>query len=395
MLVILSSDAVGLRRGGACVLLLAVLAACGKAPPPVPPRGPNIVSTITVSAADVPVNAEFVGQTQSSRLVNIQARVTGFLDRRVYTEGSVVKEGQVLFLMDRKPLQAQLDQARAALQQQQAALQTTRANLDRTKPLVEQDALSQKDLDDATGQFQQASAGVAQAKAQVVQAELNLSYATITSPVDGISSYALQADGTYLSASNSQLTTVAALSPMWVNFSVSENQFQKLHRQIEKGQLKPPADGSYEVEVVLVDGTVFPHKGRITFSEPEYDTKTGTFLVRASVANPNGTLRPNQFVRVRINGAVRPGAIVVPQRAVQQGPKGHFVWILDAGGKAENRPVSVGDWHGEGWFVDEGLQAGDRVIVDGALGLTPGATVQVSQAAAGGGTSGPAPDSPK
>lgn len=375
------------------MLLLAALAGCGKAPPPVPARGPNIVSTITVTAADAPVNAEFVGQTQSSRLVNIQARVTGFLDRRVYTEGSLVKEGQVLFLMDKKPFQAQLDQARAALQQQQAALATTSANLDRTKPLVEQDALSQKDLDDATGQFQQASAGVAQAKAQVVQAELNLSYATIASPVDGISSYALQADGTYLSASNSQLTTVAALSPMWVNFSVSENQFQKLHRQIEKGQLKPPPDGSYEVEVVLVDGTVFPHKGRITFSEPEYDTKTGTFLVRASVANPNGTLRPNQFVRVRINGAMRPGAIVVPQRAVQQGPKGHFVWVLDANGKAENRPVSVGDWHGEGWFINEGLHPGDRVVVDGALGLTPGATVQVSQAAAAvdGAAASPAP----
>jgi membrane fusion protein (multidrug efflux system) len=384
---------IGLRRSGLCVLLVAMLAGCGKAPPQVPARGPNIVSTITVSAADVPVTAEFVAQTQSSRLVNIQARVSGFLDRRVYTEGSLVKEGQVLFLMDRKPFQAQLDQARAALQQQQAALETTRSNLERTKPLVQQDALSQKDLDDATGQFQQASAAVAQAKAQVVQAELNLSYTTITSPVDGISSYALQADGTYLSTSNSQLTTVAALSPMWVNFSVSENQFQNLHRQVEKGQLKPPADGNFEVEVVLVDGTVFPNKGRITFSEPEFDTKTGTFLVRASVANPKGTLRPNQFVRVRVGGAVRPDAIIVPQRAVQQGPKGHFVWVLDAGGKAENRPVTVGDWHGDGWFVNEGLRPGERVVVDGALGLTPGAAVQVSQAASGadgGGAAGPA-----
>jgi membrane fusion protein, multidrug efflux system len=382
-----------LRRGGTCLLLVAALAGCGKAPPPAPTRGPNIVSVMAVTPTDVPVHAEFVAQTQSSRLVNIQARVSGFLDRRVYTEGSLVKEGQVLFLMDRKPFQAQLDQARAALQQQQAALETTRANLERTKPLVEQDALSQKDLDDATGQFQQASAAVAQAKAQVVQAELNLSYTTITSPVDGISSYALQADGTYLSTSNSQLTTVAALSPMWVNFSVSENQFQNLSRQVEKGQLRPPADGNFEVEVVLVDGTVFPDKGRITFSEPEFDTKTGTFLVRASVANPKGTLRPNQFVRVRVGGAIRPGAIIVPQRAVQQGPKGHFVWVLDASGKAENRPVTVGDWHGDGWFINEGLRAGEMVVVDGALGLTPGAAVQVSQApAALGGT---APNPPK
>ena len=182
-----------------------------------------------------------MAQTQSSRAVNIQARVSGFLDRRVYTEGSLVKEGQVLFLMDKKPFQAQLDQAKAALQQQQAAMETAQANLTRTKPLVEQDALSQKDLDDATGQYQQSAAAVEQAKQQVVQAQLNLSYCTITSPVDGISSYAQQADGTYISTSNSQLTTVSVLSPMWVNFSISENQFQSFQDEIKKGLLKPPA----------------------------------------------------------------------------------------------------------------------------------------------------------
>src|SRR5215475_14490710 len=272
------------------LFLVATLAACGKAPQGPPPRGPNNVTVITIAPRDVPVSAEFVAQTQSSRQVNIQARVSGFLDKRVYTEGSLVKQGQVLFLMDKKPFQAQLDQAKAVVQQQQAAMQTAKANLDRTKPLVAQDALSQKDLDDATGTYQQSVAAVEQAKQQVIQAQLNLSYCTIASPVDGISSYAQQADGTYLSPTNSLLTTVAVLTPMWVNFSISENDWQFITQQIAKGLLTPPVGDSYTVEIILVDGTVFPHTGRITFQQPEYDAQTGTFLVRASVDNPQGVL---------------------------------------------------------------------------------------------------------
>ena len=230
-----------LRRAtlrGLMFLLPATLVACSKPPQGPPPRGPSNVTVMTIAPREVPVSYEFVAQTQSPRAVNIQARVSGFLDRRVYTEGALVKAGQVLFLMDKKPFQAQLDQAKAALQQQQAAMDNAQANLARTKPLVEQDALSQKDLDDATGQYQQAAAAVEQAKQQVIQAQLNLSYCTITSPVDGASSFAQQADGTYISTSNSLLTTVSVLSPMWVNFSISENQFQRRmdrHRR-ESGQ---------------------------------------------------------------------------------------------------------------------------------------------------------------
>ena len=365
------------------VLMAVTCVACSRPQQGAPPRGPASVTVITITPQDVAISYEFVAQTQSSRAVNIQARVSGFLDRRVYTEGSLVKEGQVLFLMDKKPFEAQLDQAKAALQQQQAAMDNAQANLTRTKPLVEQDALSPKDLDDATGQYRQAAASVEQAKQQVVQAQLNLSYCTITSPVDGASSFAQQADGTYISTSNSLLTTVSVLSPMWVNFSISENQFQNFQDAIKKGVVKVPADGAYEVEVVLVDGSVFPNKGRITFQQPDYDTKTGTFLVRASVDNPQGVLRPNQFVRARVMGITRPNAILVPQRAVQQGAKGHFVWVVGKDNKAESRPVMVGQWHGDDWFIDEGLTPGERVVVDGAVTLTPGAPVQVTQTLTG------------
>jgi membrane fusion protein (multidrug efflux system) len=324
---------------------------------------------------DVPVAFEYVAQTQSSHLVNINARVSGFLDRRMYTEGSVVKKGEILFQMDAKPFQVQLDQARAALAKQEAALETARLNLERTKPLVEQKALSQKDLDDATGRYQSDSAAVEQSKAQVETAKLNLSYTTITSPITGISSSALQTDGTYISPENSLLTTVAVLSPMWVNFSISENEMQKYREQAAKGLLRAPAGRKYTVEVVLVDGSAYPFKGQLTFAEPSYNAQTGTFLIRASVDNPDGALRPNQYVRVRLKGAVRPKAILVPQRAVQQGSRGHFVWVVDKENKVEQRPVTVGNWYGDDWFISEGLRTGDKVVVDGGLTLRPGMLV--------------------
>src|SRR5437773_10562825 len=228
-----------IRRSSVLVCAILLVAACSKEPPK-PPPAPLEVTTMTVVARDVPVTAEYVAQTQSSQAVNIQARVSGFLDKRVYTEGSVVKAGQVLFQMDQKPFQAQVDAAKAAMQRNQAALGVAKANLDRTKPLAEAEALSQKDLDDAQGQYDQAAAAVEQSKAQLQEANLNLSYTTITSPVTGVSSFAVIADGTYVNPQNAQLTTVSVLSPMWVNFSVSENEMGRIRDEVKKGLLVLP-----------------------------------------------------------------------------------------------------------------------------------------------------------
>jgi membrane fusion protein, multidrug efflux system len=357
-----------------CILFF--LSGCKKDPEALTPSLPE-VAILTIATQTVPVFGEYVAQTQSSQLVNIQARVSGFLDRRMYTEGAVVQEGQVLFQMDDKPFKVQLAQAKAALSKQEAALETARLNLNRVKPLAEQNALSQKDLDDATGQYQSTAAAVEQAKAQVETEKLNLSYTTITSPVTGVSSSAKQADGTYINPQNSLLTTVEVLTPMWVNFSISENEMQKYRDQVDRGLLVPPKDHSYEIEVVLVDGSVFPNKGRITFAEPSYNPQTGTFLIRASVENPDGVLRPNQYVRARIKGAVRPNAILIPQRAVQQDSKGQFVWVIGKDNTAEKRPVVVGDWYEDQWFIQEGLQSADQVVVDGGLMLQPGIKVAV------------------
>ena len=362
----------------AAAAALAIAGGCGRqerkevAPPPAD------VTALTVVPRDVPITSVFVAQTQSSQAVNIQARVSGFLDRRVYTEGAVVKSGQVLFLMDPKPFQAQVDGAAAALQRNQAAHDVARANLERIKPLVAQNALSQKDLDDAQGQFEQTAAAVAQSKASLESARLDLSYTTIRSPVDGVSSFAAVAEGTYVDAKNAQLTTVSVLSPMWINFSLSENEVERLRTQVRDGLLRMPAANQFDVEIELASGEVFPHTGRITFADPSYNSQTGTFLIRASVDNPKGILRPNQFVRTRLHGAVRPNAILVPQRAVKQGAKGHFVWVVNKEDKAELRPVVVGDWYGESWFVAQGLAGGDRVVVDGGLRLAPGAAVKVT-----------------
>ena len=245
------------------------------------------------------------------------------------------------------------------------------------KPLVEQDALSQKDLDDATGQEQGAAAAVESAKANVEQARLNLSYTTISAPVTGLSSYARIQDGAYVNQANSLLTYVAQVDPIWVNFSVSENEMLKYRGEAGRGQIILPKDGDYEVEVVLADGSIFPKRGRLTFADAEYNSQTGTFLVRASLPNPGGVLRPGQFVRAHLFGAMRPKAMLVPQRAVQQGAKGHFVWVVSKEGKAESRPVVVGDWQGNNWFITEGLKGGEVVVVDGGLSLQAGAPVKI------------------
>ena len=356
------------------VMLCALLVGCKKEQPK-PQAPPPEVSVIKIEPRDVPVTFEYVAQTQSSQQVEIRARVSGFLDKRTYIEGSIVKEGDVLFLMDKKPFQAQLDAMQGALGQQQARLQTARANLTRVRPLAAQNAVSQKDLDDAIGTEQAAAAAVDTAKADVLQAQLNLSYCTIASPVTGITGAAMQQDGAYVNALNSQLTTVAVLSPIWVNFSLSENEFKRYRTQVADGQLRAPKGEDYTIEIVLVDGSIFPFTGQITFAAPSYNSQTGTFLIRSSVNNPEGILRPNQYVRARLKGAVRPNAILVPQRAVQQGAKGHFLWVVTKEEKAEMRPVVIGEWSGDDIFINEGLQAGDQVVVDGGLTLSPGITV--------------------
>jgi len=365
------------------LLALASLTACKKAPTE-PPRPTIEVTVVTVHQQETPVDFEFTAQTQSSREVEIRARVDGFLERRMYTEGSLVKEGQVLFVMDKKPFEAALQSAKGALAQQQARLLVTKQNLARVIPLAAQNALSKKDLDDATGNEKQAEAAVIAAQGEVRTAELNLSYCTISSPLKGLSSFARVQDGSYVTPNQSGLLTyVYQLDPMWVNFSISENELLGYRDQIAKGLLRFPANNQFDVTIIEADGSVYPQQGRIDFANPAFNQQTGTFLVRAVFANPKGTLKPGQFVRAKVSGAVRPNAVLVPQRAVLQGAKSHFVWVLDQDSKPHQRVVDVGDWHGDDWFVNEGLKAGERVVVDGAIRVSSDAHIKVVSAAPG------------
>jgi membrane fusion protein (multidrug efflux system) len=366
------------------ILLLSVLllSACGKGAQAPAARPPVEVAAITVTPKDTPVSYEFVGQTLSSHQVQIRARVAGFLDKRVYTEGALVKAGEVMFQQDERPFKVQLDAANAALAEQQARLQVANDNLAQVQPLAKLNALSQKELDDATGQQKGAAAAVESARAGVENAKLNLSYTTITTPVTGLSSFARVQDGAYVNGENSLLTLVEQVDPIWVDFTISENEMLGLRRDKDKGFVKLPANDQYVVEVLQADGGLFPQKGRVTFANASFNPQTGTFLLRASLPNPESSLRPGQFVRVRINGAVRVNAILVPQAAVLQGPKSHIVVVVDKEMKAQMRPVEVGPWYGDDWFITGGLQAGDVVATDGIARLTPGASVKVVEAKA-------------
>lgn len=373
----------------ACGLAI-LLAGCRKEAP-APASAPLQVTALTVEPRDTPVQFEFVAQTQSSREVQIQARVDGFLDRRLYHEGDMVKAGQVLFQMDRKPFEAALQTAEGQLAQQRARLEVATANLNRVRPLAARNAVSKKDLDDSIGAEKSARAALIAAEGEVRKARLDLGYTTIYSPLKGLSSFAKQQEGSYLTVGpEGVLTSVAQIDPIWVNFSVSENQKLSYTDQIAKGQLKFPKNQDFEVEVLLADGSVYPHRGRINFAAPSFDSQTGTFLVRTELPNPAGVLRPGQFVRARMFGAVRPAAVRVPQRAVQQGAKSHYVWVIGNDGKARQRVVEVGDWYGDDWFISAGLRRGERVVVDGAGRVTPAAPLRVAavkpqQASAGGG----------
>jgi membrane fusion protein, multidrug efflux system len=359
------------------LLTLSLVGGCKKQP-----AGPALaapeVKVMSVSARDTPVDFEFTAQTQSSREVEIRARVDGFLDKRMYVEGQLVTVGQTMFQMDRKPFEAALQTAQGELELQQARHTVAVANLARVRPLASQNALSQKDLDDAVGNEQQSRAAVVAAQGKVQTALLNLSYTTIKSPLNGLSSFARQQDGSYVTATGSSLLTyVYQLDPMWVNFSVSENEMLRYRDQIARGQLRFPPSNDFLVTIILADGSVFPQQGHINFANPAFSTETGTFLIRAAFDNPKGALRPGQFVRARVSGAIRPKAIVVPQRAVLQGAKSHFVWVLDSSLKAHQQVVEVGEWHGDNWFITDGLMVGDRIVVDGAVRVAADSPVKI------------------
>lgn len=360
-------------------LLTMTIAGCGKHKESAGPPPATEVVAITIQPKTMPAVFPFVAQIQSSHQVNVMARVSGFLEKICYSEGREVSKGQILFQIDRKPFIAAVDAVKAEVDIRQSQLWTAKASYNRIKPLADQNAASKSDLDNAIGSVKSAEAGLQQAMANLAKAKLDLGYTTIKSPVAGVAGQSKIREGGYIAAGSesASLTYVAKLDPAWVDFSISQNEHSDWQKEVESGRIVEPKNNRYTVAVELADGRHYLHIGVVNYSDPSFNKETGTFLVRAQIPNPQGLLRPGMFVKAYMAGAVRPNALAVPQKAVQQTPNGHIVFIVSAKGEAEVRPVTVGDWVGTDWIIKQGLKAGDKVIVDGFMKLAPGMPVKI------------------
>lgn len=372
--------AVGLFAGVGMLGLLGCNKAAGSAAAPPPPE----VAVVTVQPRDLPATFEYVGQIAGVREVEVRPRVSGLLEHWNYKEGSAVQAGQSLFTIDPEPFRAELAKAEADLASAEASLAQATRNAARLKPLWDAKAVSQKEYDDAVSAEQVAAANVKAAQAAVTQARLNLSYTRVEAPISGITSRALKSEGSLVEAQQTLLTTISQIDPIHVLFSFTEAEHLKFTRDVSEGRLKLPKDGTFGVTLKLADGSEYARAGKVDFTDVRVNSSTGTIEARAVVPNPQHLLRPGQFVRVQLSGAVRPGAIAIPQRAVLEGPNTKIVMTANAQGVVEPRPVQVGDWSGDEWVITGGLNPGDRVIVDGVIKARPGSPVTIAQAHQGG-----------
>lgn len=339
---------------------------------------PAAVSTMTVQPKALLAQYQYTGQTAGSREVEVRARVRGILVSRNFTEGGAVKKGQSLYTIDPAPIQAAVAKAEADLAAAAARLEQAKRNAGRLKPLYAEKAVSQKDYDDAVSAEAIGEADVKAARAHLTQARLDLEYTRVTAPVSGIAGRSMPSEGTLVSGPEVLLTTITQVDPMWVNFGIPDADQLRMRSEAEAGRLVLPKDGRFEVRLRLADGQVLARTGWLTFSDVRVSGQTGTSDARAVIPNPDGRLRPGQFVRVTLSGATRPDAVLVPQRAVLEGPQGKFVYVVDDKSTAQPRPVELGEWAGSDWIVTAGLRAGERVILDGVMKIGPGAPVQAS-----------------
>jgi len=338
---------------------------------------PSEVTVMTAAQEALPVSWEYVGQTAGSREVEVRARVTGILMSRNFKEGERVKKGQSLFTIDPKPFEAALARAEADVVAAEARYDQAKRNAARLRPLYAEKAVSQKEHDDAVSAEAIGAADVNAAKARLTEARLNLAYTKVESPLSGITTRALPSEGTLVSGPSVLLTSVVQVDPIWVNFGIPDNEQARIQKDAQSGSLKLPRN--FEVELRLADGSVYPRAGKLDFADVRVSTQTGTREARAEVPNPDGYLRPGQFVRVVLKGATIPNAVTVPQRAVLEGPQGKFVYVVDEKSTAQPRPVEAGQWSGDQWIISSGLEGGERVIVDGVMKIGPGAPVKVAE----------------
>jgi len=350
-----------------CLTMLNMLA-CEKKKTEAP--SPPIVEVVSVDQKDVPIYKEWVGALDGYVNAVIRAQVTGYLIKQNYQEGDLVKNGQVLFEIDPRTFQASLDQAKAQLSQQKARHDTTKANLARIRPLAEKNAVSQKDLDDAVGAELSTRSSVEAAQAAVENAQLNLGFTKITSPVDGVAGLAKAQLGNLVGpSSQTELTTVSALNPIKAYINISEQEYLNFNAT-NRGNA-----GKIPLELILANGSVYPHKGQFSLADRQVDPTTGTLKVVALFANQNNLLRPGQYGKVRAIMGIRKDALLVPQRSVAEMQGKYLVAVVKSDNTADIRPVKVAEQVGTDWVITEGLKPGEKIIVEGIQKVKPGSPV--------------------
>ena len=366
----------------AVVVAFSLLAACGKKPEQAggPPGGgmpPAEVGVITVSTQPVGLATELPGRLEASRVAQVRARAAGILQKRVFTEGSDVKAGQVLFRIDSAPYQATAASAQASLTRAQAGLTQAAALADRYKPLVEANAISKQEYVNAVAAQKTAEADVATSRANIQTAQINLGYATVTAPISGRIGRALVTEGALVGQGDvTALATIQQINPMYVNFTQSTTDVLRLRKAIASGQFKRAGGDGASVRVILEDGSDYGQAGKLLFSDLTVDSTTGQITLRAEVPNAAGLLLPGMYVRVRFEQAQAEAGIVVPQQAVTRGTSGDTVMVVGADGKVAPRPVKIGSSVNGQWVVLDGLKPGEQVMVDGFQKLRGNAPVK-------------------
>lgn len=357
------------------ILGLAGLPGCKQEAGSAPAQQVPQVEVVTVTTTTIPDEPEFIGQAEASRPVEIRSQVTGLLKAVLYPEGRDVKKGDRLYQIDPVPFQAAVAMAKAKIAEGEARVVQAQQNLARVKPLLAEQAVSQKDVDDAVAGDLTANALLQGAKAELTKAQFDMNNTLITAPIGGLSERSRYYEGRLVSAQTDLLTVLHRVDPMYVVVSVPETFILKRRRDIESKKITHPGVYQLRGRLTLMDDTVYPYEGVLDLLEPGLRTETGSRQTRITFPNPTRTLLPGQFVKVRFTGDTNTDAILIPQRAVLQGPQGPFVFVVGQDEKIGIRDVAASDWKGDQWLIDSGLKAGDRVVVNGLMKIGPGAPV--------------------
>ena len=343
------------------------------------------VSTVTVAPREVALSTELSGRTSAYRIAEIRPRVNGLVEKRLFTEGSNVKEGQVLYQIDPAPFTAELDNAQAALAEAKAKLPTTSLRASRYKALVSHSALSQQDYDDAASNLDQVKASITSLEARVETARINLGYTKVVAPISGRIGKSSVTDGAIVTAYQATaLATIQQLDPIYVDVPQSTADMLRMKARFKEGLLNPQEKDHDKVRLILEDGKPYPLEGTLQFSDVSVDPTTGSVILRLIFPNPEGDILPGMFVKAVIREGVNPKAILVPQQGVSRDAKGNpYALLVDAENKVVLRQLTLDRAIGSEWLVADGLVPGDRVIVEGLQMLRPGTVVKATSLAQG------------